>query len=87
MLEWQEDRQVEWHYIAPGKPIQNGFEESFNGRLGDECLNEHLFATLRNARHPVATWRDDYNHHRPHSSPSTGSPRGSITNGQTRAKT
>ena len=68
MLQWQEDRQVEWHYIAPGKPMQNGFVESFNGRLRDECLNEHLFPTLRHARHLIAAWRDDYNHHRPHSS-------------------
>ena len=39
-------RRVEWHYIAPGKPMQNGFVESFNGRLRDECLNEHLFTSL-----------------------------------------
>ena len=68
MLKWQEDRKVGWHYIAPGKPMQNGFVESFNGRLRDECLNEHLFPTLRHARHLIAAWRDDYNHHRPHSS-------------------
>jgi len=67
MLKWQEDRQVEWHYIAPGKPMQNGFVESFNGRLRDECLNEHLFSTLRHARHLIAAWRDDYNTERPHS--------------------
>jgi putative transposase len=42
ILAWQEERGVEWHYIAPGKPTQNGFIESFNGRLRDECLNEHL---------------------------------------------
>lgn len=46
MLKWQEDRQVEWHYIAPGKPMQNGLVESFNGRLRDECLNEHLLGTI-----------------------------------------
>jgi putative transposase len=68
MLKWQEDRQVEWHYIAPGKPMQNGLVESFNGRLRDECLNEHLFPSLRHAGHLIAAWRDDYNHHRPHSS-------------------
>ena len=68
ILKWQEERQVEWHYIAPGKPMQNGFVESFNGRLRDECLNEHLFANLRHARHLIAAWRVDYNHHRPHSS-------------------
>ena len=44
ILAWQEERGIEWHYIAPGKPMQNGFVESFNGRLRDECLNEHLFA-------------------------------------------
>ena len=54
MLKWQEDRQVEWHYIAPGKPMQNGFVESFNGSLRDECLNEHLFPNLRHARHLIA---------------------------------
>ena len=68
ILQWQEGRKVEWHYIAPGKPMQNGFVESFNGRLRDECLNEHLFANLRHARDLIAAWREDYNHHRPHSS-------------------
>ena len=46
--------------------MQNGFVESFNGRLGDECLNEHLFPNLRQARRLIAAWKDDYNHHRPH---------------------
>ena len=64
ILKWQEDRKVEWHYIAPGKPMQNGFVESFNGRMRDELLNEHLFDTLRYARNLVAAWRDDFNHHR-----------------------
>lgn len=68
ILKWQEERRVEWHYIAPGKPMQNGFVESFNGRLRDECLNEHLFANLRHARGLIEAWRDDYNHHRPHTS-------------------
>ncbi|CUH54102.1 putative transposase OrfB [Shimia marina] len=67
-LKWQKDRQVEWHYIAPGKPMQNGFVESFNGRLRDACLNEHLFANLRHAHDLIEAWRDDYNHHRPHTS-------------------
>ena len=48
--------------------MQNGFVESFNGRLRDECLNEHLVSSLRHARHLIAAWRDDYNHHRPHTS-------------------
>lgn len=68
MLRWQQDRRIDWHYIAPGKPMQNGFVESFNGRLRDECLNEHLFSNLNHARQLIAAWRDDYNHHRPHSS-------------------
>ena len=50
MLRWSQERQVEWHYIAPGKPQQNAFIESFNGRLRDELLNETLFATLPQAR-------------------------------------
>ncbi len=48
--------------------MQNGFVESFNGRLRDECLNEHLFANLRHARGLIEAWRDDYTHHRPHTS-------------------
>ena len=61
MLKWQQDRGVEWHYIAPGKPMQNGFVESFNGRLRDECLNETLFTSLPQARSVLAAWRHDYN--------------------------
>lgn len=68
ILEWQEDRKVDWHYIAPGKPMQNGFVESFNGRMRDEFLNEHLFDNLRHARNLIAAWRNDFNQHRPHSS-------------------
>ena len=68
ILAWQEERGVEWHYIAPGKPTQNGFIESFNGRLRDECLNEHLFASLPEARRIIEEWRTDYNTLRPHSS-------------------
>ena len=68
ILRWQEDRSVEWHYIAPGKPMQNGFVESFNGRLRDECLNEHLFRSYSHAREIIERWRHDYNNHRPHTS-------------------
>lgn len=68
MLAWQQDRGVEWHYIAPGKPMQNGFVESFNGRLRDECLNEHLFRSLHHARKVIETWSIDYNLYRPHTS-------------------
>ena len=68
ILRWQEDRGVLWHYIAPGKPQQNGFVESFNGRFRDECLNEHLFRSLTLARRIIEAWRIDYNHSRPHTS-------------------
>jgi len=54
-LAWQQQRGVEWHYIALGKTMQNGFVESFNGRLRDECLNEHLFANLNDARQIIST--------------------------------
>ena len=68
ILSWQQEHDVEWHYIAPGKPMQNGFVESFNGRLRDECLNEHLFTNLSEARQIIEEWRIDYNTNRPHSS-------------------
>jgi putative transposase len=68
ILTWQQARGVEWHYIAPGKPMQNGFVESFNGRLRDECLNEHLFANLKDAREIIEEWKTNYNTNRPHSS-------------------
>ena len=68
ILRWSQERQVEWHYIAPGKPTQNAFVESFNGRLRDECLNETLFTSLAHARAMLAAWRLDYNTVRPHSS-------------------
>jgi putative transposase len=68
ILAWQEERGIEWHYIAPGKPMQNGFVESFNGRLRDECLNEHLFPNLNEARQIIEEWRIDYNTNRPHTS-------------------
>jgi len=59
ILGWQEARGVCWHYIAPGKPQQNGFVESFIGRFRDECLNEHLFERLSQARRIIETWRID----------------------------
>src|SRR6201994_155867 len=57
---------VEWHYTAPGKPMQNAFIESFNGRLRDELLNDPLFSTLSQARIALAAWRADDNGSRPH---------------------
>jgi putative transposase len=67
ILGWADDTGVGWHYIAPGKPQQNGFNESFNGRLRDELLNETLFRSLPHARAVLETWRRDYNEERPHS--------------------
>jgi putative transposase len=68
ILGWQQERRVGWHYIAPGKPMQNGFVESLIGRLRDECLNEHLFRSLPAARITLERWRTDYNAVRPHTS-------------------
>jgi transposase InsO family protein len=67
MLSWAQDHRIKWHFIAPGKPMQNGFCESFNGRMRDELLNETLFLGLDHARAKIANWVSDYNHKRPHS--------------------
>ena len=67
VLSWCGQANVEWHYIAPGRPMQNGFVESFNGRMRDELLNETLFLSLDHARRQIAAWVEDYNQHRPHS--------------------
>jgi len=68
ILAWSKDHKIEWHYIAPGRPMQNGYVESFNGRMRDELLNESLFFGLDHARSAIAEWADDYNNFRPHSS-------------------
>jgi putative transposase len=65
---WTHDRQVQHRFITPGKPSQNAYIESFNGKLRDECLNENEFLHLHHARDLIETFRDDYNHNRPHSS-------------------
>ena len=67
ILRWSQLTRIEWYYIAPGKPQQNAFVESFNGRLRDELLNETLFSSLQHARELLAEWQDDYNTVRPHS--------------------
>jgi putative transposase len=67
MLAWAEQHIIDWHFIAPGKPMQNGFCESFNGRMRDELLNESLFFGLDHARTRIADWANDYNGQRPHS--------------------
>jgi putative transposase len=65
--QWAYTMGVQLRFITPGKPIENAFVESFNGRLRDECLNEHWFLTLADARQLVEAWRRDYNQARPHS--------------------
>ena len=67
MLRWQQDTGVAWHYIQPGKPIQNAFVESFNGKFRSECLNAHWFMCLADAAEKCEAWRRDYNEVRPHS--------------------
>ncbi len=64
---WAYAHGVGLHFIDPGKPVQNAYIESFNGRLRDECLNEHWFMSLPAARSIIETWRGDYNAVRPHS--------------------
>jgi len=66
--QWAYDRGVRLHFIDPGKPVQNCFVESFNGTLRHECLNDHWFTSLYDAREKVETWRVDYNRVRPHQS-------------------
>lgn len=68
ILGWAKDHRIEWHYIAPGRPMQNGYIESFNGRMRDELLNESLFIDLDQARQIIGAWADDSNTARPHSS-------------------
>ena len=68
VLKWCQETGVGWHYIQPGKPMQNGFVESFNGSFRDECLNETLFSSLTEARAQITAWKEDYNRNRPHSS-------------------
>ena len=66
MLKWAGDRNVELHFIEPGKPTQNASVESFNGRFRDELLNEHAFPRIFHARAAIEAWRRDYNERRPH---------------------
>jgi len=65
---WAYAQGVKLHFIEPGKPVQNAFIESFNGKMRDECLNEHWFTSLGEARETIEVWRRDYNEVRPHSS-------------------
>ena len=67
-MAWCQSHGIEHLLIAPGKPMQNGYIESFNGKFRDECLNDHWFETLDQARRIISAWRNDYNEVRPHSS-------------------
>ena len=67
-IAWAQAHGVQHILIQPGRPMQNGYIESFNGKFRDECLNEHWFQTLSQARSEIAIWRQDYNEVRPHSS-------------------
>ena len=85
ILSWQQEHDIEWHYIAPGKPMQNDFV-GFNGRLRDECLNEQLFTNLGEARQFIEEWRIDYNT-TDRTRASTGSPPLSSQHAPIRGKT
>jgi putative transposase len=71
---WAMESGVQLCFIRPGRPVENGFIESFNGRLRDECLNVEWFSSLQDARRKLAAWRDHYNHDRPHSALDDRSP-------------
>ena len=66
--DWAYQRGVQLDFIRPGKPVENAFIESFNGRLRDECLNVHQFTSIEDAKTKIEAWRIDYNQRRPHSS-------------------
>jgi putative transposase len=66
--DWAWRRGVQLDFIRPGKPVENAFIEAFNGRLRDECLNVHQFASMADAQTKIEAWRIDYNQRRPHSS-------------------
>jgi len=67
ILKWSQEKGIKWAYIQPGKPYQNGYIESFNGKLRDECLNENWFKGVQEAKRLVEEWREEYNERRPHS--------------------
>jgi putative transposase len=80
---WAYQRGVKLHFIEPGKPVQNAFVESFNGKMRDECLNEHWFRTLGEARQTIEAWRRDYNQVRPHSALGNRTPQEFAARGAT----
>jgi putative transposase len=74
MIIWACNNGVRLRFIDPGKPIQNAYIESFNGRMRDECLNQNWFQSLEEAKRIISNWRSDYNTKRPHSSLKNQSP-------------
>jgi len=84
MDEWAYRRGVTLDFIRPGKPVETGFIESFNGRLRDECLNANQFLSIDDARRKINAWWEDYNHHRPHSSLGHPTPSEYLRSGQKR---
>ncbi len=72
---WAHQRGVQLDFITPGKPVQNAFVESFNGKFRDECLSEHWFLSLADARQAIEAWRREYNEERPHRSLGRRTPR------------
>ena len=72
MRRWMRDSGIQTLFIGSGSPWENGYIESFNGKLRDECLNEHWFLSLDDAREKIESWSEDYNHRRPHSSTELG---------------
>ena len=83
---WAAQHGVHLHFIQPGKPVQNAFIESFNGKFRDECLNEHWFVTLQEAQLVIESWRREYNEERTHSAIGDVTPQEFITHYQTEAK-
>lgn len=67
MDRWAHENNVQLHFIRPGKPVENAYIESFNGRIRDECLNANIFYNLKEAKEVIEKWRDEYNNWRPHS--------------------
>jgi len=66
--QWAFEHGLQWHTMEPGRPMENAYVESFNGRFRDECLNENWFIDVADAREKIAEWKQDYNQRRPHSS-------------------
>jgi putative transposase len=73
--EWAHRNGVKLDFIRPGKPVENAYIESFNGRLRQECLEENWFTSMQDAREKIEDWRVDYNEHRPHTSLGNQTPR------------